>query len=173
MWINKNTFRELETELQTTRDREQALRSEVAALRDQIAMLQQSSAEHQQAAAGQLAVVERMSAFADAVRNGTLTGSSGTVPALFSAPACRGGMASRRTSGRVPAYRAATASTSRRTSGVSTGSAEITRSSQPSWPTWSVSERRSRTNASTSRPWNRTRTLTPGWTSSDCSSETR
>ena len=69
MWINKNTFRELETELQTTRDREQALRSEVAALRDQIAMLQQSSAEHQQAAAGQLAVVERMSAFGDSLTN--------------------------------------------------------------------------------------------------------
>ena len=53
---------------------------------------------------------------------------------------------------------AATASTNCRTSPVSTGSAEITRSIQPSWPTWSVSERRSGTKASTRWPWNRTRT---------------
>jgi len=69
MWINKNTFRELEAELRAARDREQALQSEVAALRDEIAMLQQSTAGHQQDAAGQLAVVERMSAFGSSLTN--------------------------------------------------------------------------------------------------------
>ncbi len=59
------------------------------------------------------------------------------------------------------------------TSGVSTRSADSTLSNQPSFPTWSVSERRSRMNASTRRPWKRTRTRTPGCASSDCSAATR
>ena len=102
---------------------------------------------------------------------GVRGGSSGG--GCFSTVACRGGMASRSTSGRLPAYRAATASASRCTSGVSTRSAETTRSSQPSLPEWSVSERLSRMKASTSRPLNRTLARTPGCASSDRSAGTR
>ena len=40
-------------------------------------------------------------------------------------------------------------------------------------PVWSVSLRRSSTKPSTSLPWKRTRTRTPGWASSDCSADTR
>ena len=69
MWFNGTKLRQLETELHTALAREEALKAEVAALRDEIAMLQQSSTEHQQAAAGQLAVVERMSAFGDSLTN--------------------------------------------------------------------------------------------------------
>ncbi len=69
MWFNGTKLRQLETELQTALAREEALKAEVSALRDEIAMLQQSSTEHQQAAAGQLAVVERMSAFGDSLTN--------------------------------------------------------------------------------------------------------
>ncbi len=78
---------------------------------------------------------------ASAVRNAAPAGyraqepgpGAGTGPAaggdgLASVPACRGGIASRSTSARVPAYRSATARASAPISGVSTGSGDTTRS---------------------------------------------
>ena len=53
-------------------------------------------------------------------------------------PACRGGMASRSTSARVPAYRSATSRASARISGLSTGSGDTTRSSRASRPACSL-----------------------------------
>ena len=84
----------------------------------------------------------------------------------FSTVACRGGTASRSTSERVPAYRAATAPVSAATSGVSTRSGLTTRRSGCSRPVCSVVAARSITKPSTSCPAKRTLTRTPGWASS-------
>ncbi len=69
MWLNGKQRRQLETELQAALSREEGLKTEIAALRDEITMLQQSRTENQQAATGQLAVIERMSAFGSSLAN--------------------------------------------------------------------------------------------------------
>ena len=87
--------------------------------------------------------------------------SGGSTARAFSAVACRGGTASRRTSPSVPAYRVATSRAVASTSGASTGSGETTRRSGLSRPGCSAMARRSRTNPSRSWPANRTLTRTP------------
>ena len=94
-------------------------------------------------------------------RAAAVTGGAGS-DVSFSTVACRGGTARRRTSDRMPAYRAATAPVSAATSGVSTRSGLTTRRSGWRRPVCSVVEARSITKPSTSCPANRTLTRTPG-----------
>ena len=95
-------------------------------------------------------------------RSGIGAGSGGSRASAFSAVACRGGTARRRTSPSDPAYRPATVRASASTAGVSTGSGETTLRSGLRRPTCSASARRSTTKPSRSCPAKRTLTRTPG-----------
>lgn len=96
----------------------------------------------------------------------------GWAGSAFSAAACRGGMARRRTSPRVPALRRATSRHTARRVAERTGSGETTRRIGTRRPVKSVRGPRDRTTPSRSRPENRTLTRTPARTCSSRSAGT-